>query len=212
MEHKFNQTTQLSVIGLENIENLASSKGRAGNPKSYVLVKIQLSQKIKRPARYLWVTQRHRSQTYDGVSTKGLKLADTIVPKNNIEPEKILRQDIETRRRQTNFEPYASGKSMLHSQYPIITPPDYCYSRTTTLINKYISARPRWPNPANDTRDGWSKSQQYLKQYPSYHIYTDGSYKKISYAYDDIIVVDSPSQNHSGSRHNHCPAVNQCTV
>ena len=62
---------------------------------------------------------------------------------------------------------------------------------TAALISEHKSPRLRWPKAAVDIPEWIQQVASHLIPYSSYHINTDGSYKKRSKGYDDIFLTDN---------------------
>ena len=59
------------------------------------------------------------------------------------------------------------------------------------MISSHASSRIRWPNLEKRMPEWITQIYISLRPYSSYHIYTDGSYRKRSHKYDDIFLADN---------------------
>ena len=74
------------------------------------------------------------------------------------------------------------------------------------ITSRHTSPRIRWPKPVNQISEWITKVENFLKPYSSYHIYTDGSYKKQPWIRRHLPGRQRPKSsrhNNSGNKHQH---------
>ena len=130
-------------------------------------------------------SKRHHITTPDDISTTWTRLSSTSILKSRIKPKTILLQKMGDKWNKTNINSRGAGSSNTVPFNDIITEnnnrlhqlPDN-HPNTASLISEHKFPRLRWPKPAEDIPEWIKQVAAHLRPYDSYHIYTDGSYKK----------------------------------